>query len=127
MSAVDVLLFIVIAVAGLAAFCWANRFGKKQKARFESEARDRILQSLSKLGGNERHYKFYALIEKEWSQTDIAIMKNQVVDDCTRRSPDGASYGKARFSLFTDSSSRSVYYVIGTNSFKFSELPCVPS
>ena len=123
MSTFESMLFVLVAVAGLVALRWARRSGEAQKSRYESEACDRVHRSLSKLAESERQYRFYALVKKQWEQTDSTILKSQIVEDCTRRNSDGPSYGNARYSLFTDSRSNSVYYVVGTNSFEFTDLP----
>ena len=49
-------------------------------------------------------------------------MEKDVISDCTRVTPEGDIYGKARYAMQSNPNTRSVYYVTGVTSYVFSDI-----
>ena len=119
------ILFVFILAFGLYLFFKARRYGRSQKNHFETEAFKRLDRNLAKLDGGQQAYKIYTrenASDSAWRQVDLAVMRQDILNDCTRSLPDGDMYRKARFTLRHKPESRSLFYIIGVNKYDFSKV-----
>ena len=125
MSNYENILFVFILAFGSYLFVKARRYGKSQKDYFEAEAFRRLDRNLAKLERGQQAYKIYTRhspSDSEWREVDLAAMRRDILNDCTRTLPEGDIFGKARFTLRYKPAARSLFYVIGVNKYDFSKV-----
>ena len=125
MSNTELLAFAFVLSIGLYLYFKARRFGESQKDNFESEAFARMRRNLNKLEGGKQSYEYFtrkASSSAEWRQVDLSTMEEDIVSDCTRSTPEGDLYGKARYAMRSDSNSKRVFYVTGVAGYAFTDI-----
>ena len=122
MTSVELLFFIAVLAIGALLYRRARVYGQTRIASLEREAYLRIDRYLDNLAGDPSEFQVFtrrAGSESNWEPVDLRVMRLQIITDCTASGPDAFDYQKARFSVTSDLEEKRIYYVVGTNTYKF--------